>query len=57
MPRETSLATQVRQLQIVGAGSDLRTVELQMAGNQRSLMTIEPLPSAGAGAGGASTPR
>lgn len=42
-PRDSALAAQVRSLQIVGTGADLRTVELQLAGNDRSLMTIEPL--------------
>ena len=51
VPSDAALLTQVRQLQIVGTGADLRTVELLMAGNQRSLMTIEPLV-AGPGAGG-----
>lgn len=41
-PRETALARQVRQVQIVGTGADLRTVEVNMAGGDRSLMTIEP---------------
>lgn len=41
-PRDSALAAQVRSLQIVGTGADLRTVELQLAGNERSLMTLEP---------------
>lgn len=41
-PRDSALAAQVRLLQIVGTAGDLRTVELQMAGGERSLMTIEP---------------
>lgn len=60
-PRDSALATQVRQMQIVGTASDLRTVELQMAGNERSLMMIEPTmgPSSAApapDAGAAATP-
>lgn len=43
VPLDSALATQVRQLQIVGTASDLRSVEMQMAGQQRSLMTIEPV--------------
>lgn len=42
-PLERGLATQVRSLQIVGTAGELRTVELQMSGGDRSLMTIEPL--------------
>jgi len=45
VPLDRTLASQVRQLQIVGAAGELRSVELQMAGNERSLMTIEPLPA------------
>ncbi len=55
-PRDATLATQVRLMQIVGTAGDLRTVELQMAGNERSLMTIEPAtgPSTAAPAANAS---
>lgn len=53
LPLDGTLASQVRQLQITGTLGDLRSVELLMAGQQRSLMTIEPLARAGAGAGGA----
>lgn len=45
-PRDSALAAQVRSLQIVGTAADLRTVELQLAGNERSLMTIEPAAAA-----------
>lgn len=49
-PRDSALAAQVRLLQIVGTGADLRTVELQLAGGDRSLMTVEavatPTPAA-----------
>ena len=41
-PLDTQLAVQVRQLQLAGAGTDLRSVDLQLAGNERSLMLIEP---------------
>ena len=47
-PRDTRLANQVRQVQIVGQGTDPRSVELQLAGGDRSLMLIEPLQPAGA---------
>lgn len=46
VPRDSALAAQVRLLQIVGTAGDLRTVELQMAGGERSLMTIEPATAA-----------
>ena len=42
-PRDRRLATQVRELKITGAGSDLRVVELWLAGGDRSVMSIEPL--------------
>jgi hypothetical protein len=41
-PLDAGLAAQVQLLQIVGTGADLRTVELALANNERSLMTIEP---------------
>lgn len=41
-PLDAQLVTQLHQLQIVGTGAELRSVELQMAGNERSLMLIEP---------------
>lgn len=53
-PLDSTLASQVRQLQISGTQGDLRSVDMQMAGQQRSLMTIEPLTSAGAAAAAAS---
>jgi outer membrane lipoprotein-sorting protein len=40
-PREGRLAAQVRELQIVGQGSDLRSVELWLSGGDRSLMSID----------------
>lgn len=52
-PRDSALAAQVRLLQIVGTAGDLRTVELLLAGNQRSLMTIEPTATRAATAAGA----
>lgn len=45
-PRDSRLAAQVRELQIVGQGSDPRSVELWLAGGDRSLMSIAlPLPA------------
>jgi len=46
VPRDDRLAAQVRQLQIVGQRGELRTLELSLAGSDRSLMIIEPLPPA-----------
>ena len=44
VPRDDRLAAQVRELQIVGQRGELRTLELSLAGGDRSLMIIEPLP-------------
>ena len=44
VPRDDRLAAQVRELQIVGQRGELRTLQLWLAGGDRSLMTIEPLP-------------
>jgi outer membrane lipoprotein-sorting protein len=41
-PRDSRLQAQVRELKIVGQGSDLRSVELWLAGGDRSLMSITP---------------
>jgi hypothetical protein len=46
-PRDTRLASQVRSVQIVGQGASPRSVELLLAGGDRSLMLIEPLQQAG----------
>jgi outer membrane lipoprotein-sorting protein len=46
VPRDDRLAAQVRELQIVGQRGELRTLELSLAGGDRSLMIIEPLPPA-----------
>ena len=40
-PLDSRLATQVRELKIAGQGSDLRSIELWLAGGDRSLMLIE----------------
>jgi outer membrane lipoprotein-sorting protein len=42
-PRESRLSAQVRELKIAGVGGDLRSVELWLAGGDRSLMSITPL--------------
>ena len=41
-PTDARLAGQVRQLEIVGQGPDLRSVALQLAGGDHSLMLIDP---------------
>lgn len=43
-PRQTQLARQLAQIEIVGQGIDLRSIALQMPGGDRSLMLVEPLP-------------
>jgi hypothetical protein len=49
VPRDAQLATQVREIRIAGSQGEMRSVELWMAGGDRSLMLIEPLqPLAGA---------
>ncbi len=42
-PLAQRLGTQVRQLDIEGQEADLKTVEVLLAGGDRSVMTIEPL--------------
>lgn len=42
-PRAGRLAAQVRELQIAGQGSDLRSLALWLAGGDHSLMLIEPV--------------
>jgi hypothetical protein len=46
VPRDARLATQVRELQIAGLGSDVRSVALWLTGGDRSVMSIEPLQAA-----------
>jgi hypothetical protein len=46
VPRDERLATQVRELKISGLQSELRVVELWLAGGDRSVMSIEPLKPA-----------
>ncbi len=41
-PRAGKLAAQVRELQIAGQGSDLRSIALWLGGGDHSLMLIEP---------------
>jgi len=43
VPRDARLATQVRELKISGLVSDVRSVELWLAGGDRSLMLVDPL--------------
>ncbi|MFY7950854.1 MAG: LolA-related protein [Gemmatimonas sp.] len=42
-PRAERIGTQVQRLEIEGQGAELRSVELQLAGGDRSTMSIEPL--------------
>jgi outer membrane lipoprotein-sorting protein len=42
-PRAAKLAAQVREVQIAGQGSDLRSIALWLGGGDHSLMLIEPL--------------
>lgn len=43
VPRDARLATQVRELKITGLQGEMRSVELWMAGGDRSVMAIEAL--------------
>ena len=43
VPRDQRLATQVRELKITGTRSDMRVVELWLAGGDRSVMSIDSL--------------
>jgi hypothetical protein len=43
VPRDERLARQVTQIELVGTAADVRSVALQMAGGDRSLMLLEPL--------------
>ena len=45
-PRDNRLATQVREVKIAGLAGDVRSVELWLAGGDRSLMLIDPLVAA-----------
>lgn len=44
-PLAERLARQVQQIEIVGQGADLRSIELRLTGGDRSLMLIDPLVS------------
>lgn len=48
-PTDSRLARSVEQLQIAGLGSDVRSIDLRLAGGDRSLMLVEPLTSMPAG--------
>jgi len=43
LPADERLARQVQQIELVGQGADLRSIELRLTGGDRSLMLIEPL--------------
>jgi outer membrane lipoprotein-sorting protein len=42
-PRDERLARQVQQIELVGQATDLRSIELQLANGDRSLMLLEPV--------------
>jgi hypothetical protein len=42
-PLDERLARQVQQIELVGQGADLRSIELRLTGGDRSLMLLEPL--------------
>lgn len=44
-PVETRLRQQVASIEVIGSASDVRAVDLRLAGGDRSLMLIEPLPA------------
>lgn len=44
-PTETRLRQQVASIEIIGSAGDVRAVDLRLAGGDRSLMLIEPLPA------------
>jgi hypothetical protein len=52
VPRDARLASQVRELQIAGLQSDVRSVALWLAGGDHSVMAIEPPLAATAPAAG-----
>lgn len=43
LPLDERLARQVRQIELVGQAADLRSIELQLTGGDRSLMLLDPL--------------
>lgn len=46
VPRDSRLATALRQLRLEGRNADLRLVEVQLSDGDRSVMTIEPMAPA-----------
>jgi hypothetical protein len=45
-PQDVRLAAQLSYIQLTGRRGELRSVEVQMADGDRSVMTIEPLAAA-----------
>lgn len=45
-PRDERLARQLLQIELVGQVADVRSITLQMAGGDRSLMLLEPMAAA-----------
>ncbi len=43
LPIDKGLTAQVQQIELVGQGADLRSIELRLTGGDRSLMLVEPL--------------
>lgn len=50
VPVDTQLARNVQQLEIAGYGADVRSIDLRLAGGDRSLMLVTPLVAAPAAA-------
>jgi hypothetical protein len=44
VPLDSGLAKQVQRIEIVGQRSDVRSIELRLAGGDRSLMQVDVLP-------------
>lgn len=45
-PQEARLQRQLRQIEVVGQAADVRSIALQLAGGDRSLMLLEPVTPA-----------
>lgn len=45
-PLDARLATQVQSIEITGQEADIRSIDLRLAGGDRSLMLVEPLAAA-----------
>ncbi len=56
-PLHAQLGQQVLELKLAGQGSDLRSIELWLAGGDHSLMIVTPIRAAGEASASASSPR